>query len=394
MSQAPSAPEVGVLALVPDSFDEPWQSRHQILTRLSSYFHVVWVEPTPHWRDLWRRPQRDASRANGHRGAFTIYRPAPWLSHLHRPAALARRLERIRLRQARRLLVKRGCRTIVLSLWRPSFDAARGLVAHDLAAYHIDDDYSFSMTHQRAPDPGEERLIAAADVVSVHSHGLMRRNGNINPRTAFLPNGVDYAAYATARREPADLAAIPRPRIGYTGFLKPQLDWDLLRDLISTHAEWQFVFVGPHRSDATMEAVVPALARRPNVHFLGVKEVDELAAYPQHFDACIMPYRLTPYADCIYPLKLHEYLAAGPPVIGTPIGTLKEFTDVVTLATSREEWSAAIEAALGEGRRSDCCRAARQAVASSHDWECIARGMAALISAATAGSMRVAPLPR
>lgn len=394
MSRTPSEPEVGILALVPDSFDEPWQSRHQLLTRLSSYFHVVWVEPTPHWRDLWGRPKRAIPRANGERDPFMIYSPPPWLSHLHRPAVLARRLERVRLDQARRLLVERGCRKIVLSLWRPSFDGVRGLVEHDVAAYHIDDDYSFSMTDDSSPDPREAELIAAVDVVSVHSHGLMRRKGNINPRTVFLPNGVDYAIYATSRQEPADLAAIPHPRIGYTGFLKPQLDWDLLRDLISTHAEWQFVFVGPHRGDACVDTVVRALARKSNVHFLGAKPVGELATYAQHFDACIMPYRMTPYAECIYPLKLHEYLAAGPPVIGTPIGTLKEFADVVTLATSLEEWSAAIAAALREGRCSDRCRAARKAVAQTHDWDCIARHLAVLISESGPGVVPPPPLTR
>jgi len=136
-------------------------------------------------------------------------------------------------------------------------------------------------------------------------------------------------------------------------------------DLISRHGEWQFAFVGSHRGDADVDAIARTLARRSNVHFLGVKAVDELAAYAQHFDACIMPYRTTPYAECIYPLKLHEYLAAGPPVIGTPIGTLREFTDVVVLAASREEWSAAIAAALGERLRSDRCRAARRAVAAT-----------------------------
>jgi UDP-galactopyranose mutase len=394
MSRIPSAPEVGILALVPDSFDEPWQSRHQILTRLSSYFQVVWVEPTPHWRDVRRRPQRSPARSDLDGGAFTIYSPPPWLSHLHRPAALARRLERVRLGQARQLLVERGCRKIVLSLWRPSFDEARGLVAHDLAAYHIDDEYTFSMTDHAPPDAREAALIESVDVVSVHSNGLMRRKGRINPRTLFLPNGVDYAAYATTRPEPADLAAIPHPRIGYTGFLKPQLDWDLLRDLISAHAEWQFIFVGPSRCDAGVDAMVRALEPRPNAHFLGVKAVDELAAYPQHFDACVMPYRKTPYADCIYPLKLHEYLAAGSPVIGTPIETLKEFTDVVALAASREEWSAAIAAALGEGARSDRCRAARQAVARGRDWHAIAGHMAALICGGEAGFVPAAPLTR
>jgi hypothetical protein len=81
-------------------------------------------------------------------------------------------------------------------------------------------------------------------------------------------------------------------------------------------------------------------------------------------------------------------------VIGTPIATLKEFTDVVTLATNREEWSAAITAALGEAMCSDQLRAARQAVARNRDWDCIARHLAALISDTNAGAVAAASLNR
>jgi len=83
----------------------------------------------------------------------------------------------------------------------------------------------------------------------------------------------------------------------------------------------------------------------PNAYFLGGKPVGELVKYPQHFDVCIMPYRNNEYTRYIYPLKLHEYLAGGRPVIGTRIPPLEEFSSIVSLAGIAEEWSSAVEAA-------------------------------------------------
>ncbi|MCI0591185.1 MAG: hypothetical protein L0Y67_06235 [Gammaproteobacteria bacterium] len=41
----------------------------------------------------------------------------------------------------------------------------------------------------------------------------------------------------------------------------------------------------------------------------------------------------------IYPLKLHEYLAAGRPVVSASIQTLLDFKHVVSLAGSVDEWN-------------------------------------------------------
>jgi hypothetical protein len=82
-----------------------------------------------------------------------------------------------------------------------------------------------------------------------------------------------------------------------------------------------------------------------------------------------MPYEITDYTNFIYPLKLHEYLAAGRPVIATPIDSVVQFADVVTLATTVDEWQIALEAALGEDANSHEAVVARQSRAAEHDWD-------------------------
>jgi len=367
-SVSPLLPEIGVLALVPDAWNLLWQPRQQVLLRLARFFHVVWVDPPQPWRWWERRVTAGEAFARApveETGRFSVY--TPWLPLLHRPARLARAAERVRLNRARAMLARRGCTAIVLYLWRPHFADALELVPYTQSCYHIDDEYSFA--EHAVPLGGDERrLLGSVDQVIVASQGLLAAKGGINPHTAFVPNGVDFGAYAAPWPEPPELARIPHPRIGYTGVVKPQLDWNLLEALIRARPDWSFIFVGPvHREPTTLE-VVARLGRRANVHFLGFRTPQALAAYPQHFDVCVMPYRINRYTDQIYPLKLHEYLASGRPTIGTPITTLAAFADVVTLARGPHEWLEAIAKNLTPAATTDERRLARQRAARAHDW--------------------------
>jgi glycosyltransferase involved in cell wall biosynthesis len=265
-------------------------------------------------------------------------------------------------------------------LWRPEFAAALSSIKFDLSCYHIDDEYSFSCDEMPI-HPTEVALIKAVDQVFIHSPALLEKKGHINPATLFVPNGVDYKAYAEPVDPPLDLRAVPRPRIGYTGHLKKQLDWPLILELCAERPEWSFVFVGsPNPNHPEILPFLEALRGRQNTYFLGEKSVRELASYPQHFDVCIMPYKADGYTKYIYPLKLHEYLASGSPVVGARIRSLEEFESVVALARTRWEWSRAIAAGMDRHTSSEERRAARQAIAKQHDWDLLVRRIAAAIT--------------
>ena len=159
---------------------------------------------------------------------------------------------RERFRGARRTLAQRGAKTILLSLWRPDYAAALDLVPHHISCYHIDDEYTFSEIEQ-ATDEREETLIRRVDQVFVTSLGLRDKKGHLNPNTLVVPNGVDYAAYVRTWPEPADLAAIPRPRVGYVGVIKKQLDLELLYSLAERHCRGRSCWWGPRSTMTTSE---------------------------------------------------------------------------------------------------------------------------------------------
>jgi phosphatidylinositol alpha-1,6-mannosyltransferase len=275
----------------------------------------------------------------------------------------------------------------VLYLWRPSYvDALASRSQFDAVVYHIDDEYTFTETTS-AITADELELIREADAVIIHSPGLAERKGSINDSTYIVPNGVDYDRFTRRREQPQDLSAIPHPRIGYTGVIKKQLDISLVRRLVERCSTWSFVLVGPLGNLSGVEAEFEALSRAPNVHVLGYRDAGDLPAYQQHLDVCIMPYRLNYYTDCIYPLKLHEYLASGKPIVASPIRTLRDFSNVVSLASEVEEWVAAIKSSLTEEAHSDERVSFRRAIAAQHDWSILAAKTAGIMASALGGDV-------
>ena len=372
--------KIGVIALVPDDWDSMWMPRQQILTRLARYFDILWIEPAKGWHDYWTPAGRSILQSRAIREIapqFTVMTPGCMLPRFYRPAWLRRAVFGRTLQLARRYLQRRGASQIALYIWRYEFAEALELVPHDVSCYHVDDEYSFSEVDV-PKDPREIRLLTAADQVIVHSTRLLETKGGINPRTALIPNGVDYRAFSAKVEDPSDLAPVPHPRVGYIGVIKKQLDLHLLARLVRARPAWSFVLVGPIGNVSGKEDPVAELRALSNVHFLGSKPVERLAAYTQHMDVCLMCYEVNDYTNYIYPLKLHEYLAAGRPTVAAPIASVLEHADVVTLARTDEEWLLGITRALGVDASTPLEIERRRERARHFDWDDLADKVADL----------------
>jgi glycosyltransferase involved in cell wall biosynthesis len=372
---------VGLIALVPDQWGAVWMPRQQILTRLARYFDVVWVNPSKNWRHYWTpagpsflQRQEFAQIAP----QFTVMTPGKLRPHFYSSDLLRRFTFSRMLADARRYLQHRGAKRIVLHLWRYDFLEALDLVPYDISCYHIDDEYSFS-TVDLPNHPLEVQLLRRADQVIVHSARLLEKKGGINPHTTLVPNGVDYAGFATPQAEPADLASVPRPRIGYVGVIKKQLDLALLVRVAHARPDWSLVMVGPIGHVSGKEQALADLRALPNVHFLGTKHLDALPGYVQQMDVCLMCYEINDYTKYICPLKLHEYLAAGRPSVASPIEAVLDHADVVTIARTDEQWLSGIASALAPSASGQAEVARRQARAQLYDWGALAEQVAELM---------------
>lgn len=168
----------------------------------------------------------------------------------------------------------------------------------------------------------EQRLLNRADVVFTGGYSLYEAKQKRHPNVYAFPSCIDYDHFAQARScssgagfdDPTDQVAIPGPRIGYSGVVDERLDLALLNELAQQRPEWQFILLGP------IVKIDPAtLPAGPNLHFLGMKNYTELPAYFSNWQVAMMPFAINEATRFISPTKTPEYLAAGLPVVSTPI---------------------------------------------------------------------------
>ena len=230
----------------------------------------------------------------------------------------------------------------------------------------------------------EEQLCRRADAVFVTSPQLLADLAPFNNRTRFYPNVADGQHFARAMDPalslPADLAAIPVPRLGFIGAVSGyKLDLSLLAQLARQHPHWSLVLVGPV-GEGDPGTDVSELQALPNVHLLGQRPYGSLPAYLKGFDVALLPLRFNAYTQAMFPMKFFEYLAAGRPVVASSIDALQPFADLALLVEPRiEAFTAAIQLALqGEGP----ALAQRLAGAARHTYRSRTAAMLADLAAA------------
>ncbi|WP_210521013.1 glycosyltransferase family 1 protein [Hymenobacter terricola] len=200
----------------------------------------------------------------------------------------------------------------------------------------------------------EQELFRKADLVFTGGHTLYEAKREQHPDAHPFPSSIDKAHFGQARgplAEPADQAAIPHPRIGFFGVVDERLDIELLRELAHNHPEWQFVIIGP------VVKIDPAtLPRTPNVHYLGGKDYKELPAYLKGWDVATLLFADNESTKFISPTKTPEYLAAGNPVVSTPIrDVVRPYGDLklVQIADNAADFGRAIATALTQRTDAD-----------------------------------------
>jgi UDP-galactopyranose mutase len=193
----------------------------------------------------------------------------------------------------------------------------------------------------------ERRLLAATDVVFTGGASLYAAKRDRHANVHCFPSSVDAEHFAQARAalpEPVDQAGIARPRLGFFGVLDERLDRVLIGELADARPDWQIVLVGP------VTKIDPAaLPQRPNVHYLGPKDYDDLPSYLAGWDVAWMPFARNDATRFISPTKTLEYLAAGKPVVSTPIAdVVRPYGEqgIVAIAETVEDTIDAVEAAL------------------------------------------------
>jgi glycosyltransferase involved in cell wall biosynthesis len=382
---------------------ELWTNQHHLMSRLARDNRVLFVEslglrrPQLAGRDLARIARRLRRGLAPPRAADGLHVLSPLVLPLHSHAAvrtLNRRLLRAQVRRAARRL---GMRRPILWAYVPQAEGLVQALDPELVVYHCVDDIAAQADVDTASfRAAEERFARRADLVLASAPALAARMRELSENVLYAPNVADTELFARALQpnppapgaplpsqsnpgssdpsragrtgsdpDPA-VAALPRPRILFTGaIVAKKLDVPLLAALARARPQWSFALVGPvGAGDPSTD--VSALSEEPNIHLLGPRTYAQLPDVLRAADVGLIPYARNALTESIFPMKVYEYLAAGLPVVATPLPALAGIAEVAT-APDAEGLARLLEDAIAAD--SPERRVERSRAAAVHSWE-------------------------
>lgn len=340
---------------IASAWDYDPTSKHHLMRILSRENHVLWVNyhatrrPRLSRADLrgaWKALRRVGSGVSVVNERLAQVTPLV-IPGARRPILRACHSALVRWQITRALRSWRPDATGPVQVWSFAPDAGflQGAFGEECFVYYCVDDFTQFQCHDRAQVVAREReQLLSADLVVTTAERLHAVKSVIRPDAKLVPHGVDYDLFASAWQkplpEPPDLAGMRRPIFGFFGLVHHWVDCALLARVAELRPQYSFVLIGDTVSD------VSALRARPNVRLLGRRPHAELPAYCAAFQGGLLPFVRNALTDCVNPIKLKEYLAAGLPVVSTPIPEARRYHDAVLLADSAEEFVRACDAAL------------------------------------------------
>jgi glycosyltransferase involved in cell wall biosynthesis len=215
--------------------------------------------------------------------------------------------------------------------------------------YYCVDDFAEFPGYDRALVRRLERqTISGSDVVIASARKLYEAKRLLHDNVHLVPHGVDVDHFAAALRHslaaPPDVADCTRPVFGFFGLIGKYVDLSLIAAVARRRPDWTFVLIGEAVCDTS------TVGRFANVRLLGRRSYDELPQYCRAFDAGLIPFLVNDLTRAVNPIKLREYLAAGLPVVSTPLPEVRAYEPHVRVGDTPETFERACELALDDAR--------------------------------------------
>ncbi len=351
-------------------------NQQHLLVRAAKDNRILFVEslglrrPQLAARDVRRIGRRLASALHPLREVDGLQVLSPLVLPFH-SNELLRTVNAVLLRQyVGRAVAKLQLRSPLLWSFVPQAEALIDVLEPSQVLYYIDDDHAAKAGIDADSFlAAESRFARRADAVLASAPELVARMRTLNGNVHYGPNVADTRLFATALAPgPVDpaVAALSGPRIVFVGaILAAKIDIALMVELARSQPQWSFAFVGPV-GPGDPRTDVSALTSLANVHMLGYRPYEQLPSVLRGADAAIVPYLLDGEMRSVFPMKIYEYLAAGRPVVATPLDTLADVPDVLQAATA-EEFAARVREAIAEDTPE--ARGGRSQRAQAHSWE-------------------------
>jgi glycosyltransferase involved in cell wall biosynthesis len=247
--------------------------------------------------------------------------------------------------------------------------------------------YELADNHGQPPDlnpwlrrtfaAAERRILARAGLVFAWSEPIRERLASLHPNVVLAPPAVDVERFAGVPAYEGRVAC-------YVGSFDQRIDGELMLRVAQLLPDWTFVLAG-----RMANPVGRRLLAAPNVRVLGQLPMREIPRVLGEASVCLMPYRQGEDTRALFPIKLVEYLAAGKPVVSTPLPAMRDFGDVAEVAGEPEAFAQGIvDAARFDSPERRALRIER---AAAFSWE---RRIDEMEAAIVAASRAYEPAPR
>jgi len=238
--------------------------------------------------------------------------------------------------------------------------------------YYVSDDFQAGAGLMGRP-PGriaalDDELAAGADAIVAISEPIADSLRERGYEPVLVPNGVDVAAFRNVDDAPVPPDVyLKHPIAGYIGHISDRIEMELLAELAASGMS--ILLVGPRQGTFTDEDAFEELLDMPNVQWVGPKRFDELPSYLRVMDVGLVPYSNSEFNRASFPLKTLEYLAAGRPVVATPLPAILWLdTHLITMADSPAEFARMTIEAAATSKEADRVQE-RRAFAATHSWD-------------------------
>jgi glycosyltransferase involved in cell wall biosynthesis len=378
--------KLNIICLSNQLWDYPlWTNKRHVMSRMSRLGHnVLFVDPPINTGRVFLKhvlkgewsSKRLVSRLKKDEGVL-IFSPLDSLPmHEDLSAGHAKRINKICKK-----FFDPSRKTVlwVYNVEIPGIENYLNLIKYDLLVYDCVDNYSAFPRYDSAEKKKwianqEQVLVGRAKVVFASAPGLVDKLKKYNENVYYMPNVGDYERFKDAlslrSKLPDDIKNIPEPRIGFTGAVDEyKFDKELFKKTALDYPGYSFVIIGPlalKDKEASKKSL--GFEDLSNVYLLETKPYTELVKYVAGFEVAVIPYQINDYTvgGC-FPVKFHEELAAGLPVVVTDLPAYAPFDDVCYISKSYNEFSHNIRRAIEENSAEKVKE--RKKVAKGNTWD-------------------------
>ncbi|MDD3889492.1 MAG: glycosyltransferase [Syntrophomonadaceae bacterium] len=354
-------------------FEPLWARTQQLVWRMPTSNRILYVE-TPlsilspfkdktlwyKWR-LWRQGVRKL------KDNLYLFSPPLLLPLANRYRFINRINQSLMACSLRKVCRQLGFKDPLLLTYLPNTADMAGKLGEKLLIYDCVDEHSaFLGFNPELVRQMEIDLLQKSDLVFVTAQPLYDDKSQFTDNIHMLRNAADVANFNLAMADdtviPDDVKDIPGPVLGFIGRIKEWIDLELIKQVAEVRPDWSIIMVGP----VGLDADISQFSELKNVHFIGSRAKEELPGYLKKFAVCLNPFRTSKLSNAVNPLKFYEYLAAGKPIVSTPMPEMDMLEGMVEIGEGRDEFIQAIERALNDSPEKIT---ARLTLSQQHSWE-------------------------